>query len=113
MDKTSFGFAHHEKFLTRGYAPPEQYEPQGRQGTHTDLYALAATMYACLQGKIVGKMIESLPDSLELCSGHKVLEPIQNVSRQKISRELASAITKGLKCDPKERPQTVEEFEVR
>ena len=39
-----------ERVMKPGYSPPEQYEPDGRSGIHTDIYAVGATLYFLLTG---------------------------------------------------------------
>lgn len=45
-----------------GYAPPEQYTGSGKQGSWTDVYALAATMYTALTGEILTDSVSRLQD---------------------------------------------------
>ena len=52
--------------LKPGFAPVEQYQTHGRQGEWTDVYALAATAYYCLTGKVPESAMDRVvDDSLE------------------------------------------------
>ncbi len=62
----------HTRLVTPGYAPPEQYASQAKFGPYTDLYALGATLYHALSGKmppaatdrLLGTTLEPLPRSV-------------------------------------------------
>ena len=87
--------------LTPGYGPPEQYEWRGKQGTYTDVYALAGTLYFALTGKV------PLPahDRIE----QRSLEPPNKIN-PKISNRVNDAILKGMELEPRVRPQSIEDW---
>ena len=86
--------------LTPGYAPPEQYG----QGTEprSDIYALGATLYAILTGKIP-------QDSLERAMGTTTLTPIHKLNPE-VSLQTAAAIEKALSIRMEDRFQDAGEF---
>ena len=52
--------------LKPGFAPVEQYQTHGRQGEWTDVYALAATAYYCLTGRVPESAMDRVvEDTLE------------------------------------------------
>ncbi len=89
--------------LKQGFSPIEQYRSRG-QGPYTDVYALAATIYYCLTGTIPPSAVERLD-----------ADPLQppNSLGAGITARQEEAILWGLTVQPKDRPQTMEEFAAR
>ncbi len=87
--------------LTPGYAPPEQYG----QGTEprSDIYALGATLYAALSGKVP-------EDGLARAMGSAGLTPLRSL-RPDITPATAAAIEKAMAVLPQDRFQTAGEFQ--
>jgi len=87
--------------MTPGYSPPEQYGT-ARTDPRTDIYSLAATLYAALTGVIP-------EDGLARAMDNAQLTPLRK-RNPKISRRLAAGIEKAMAVDPSDRFQTAEEF---
>lgn len=84
-----------------GYAPEEQYRSRGDQGTWTDVYALAATLYKMLTGVTPEDAMErSVKDELKKPSKMGV----------KITKPTETAIMNALNVKIQDRTQTMEEF---
>ena len=87
--------------LKHGFAPMEQYTRRGRQGPWTDVYAMAATYYFALTGKVPPDAIERIAeDTLELPSA----------LGSDISAGEEQVLLKGLAVQAPERWQTMGEF---
>lgn len=87
-----------------GFSPAEQYVQRGGSGTWTDVYAMAATLYYSLTGKIptpsVDRMMEdTLPWNLP--------------QLQALPEHVLEALKKAMAIQPKNRTQTMEEFEAQ
>ncbi|HEX7555539.1 MAG TPA: protein kinase [Leptolinea sp.] len=87
--------------MTPGYSPPEQYGT-ARTDARTDIYSLAATLYAALTGSIP-------EDSITRATRNVALTPVLTLSPQS-SKHLAVVIERGLELNPNDRYQTAAEF---
>lgn len=84
---------------TPGFAAPEQYGDESGFGPWTDIYAMGATMYACLSGTPIAAADERL--------GNDTLPRASDMWRGKYSRSLLDIIDRCLTLDPLARPQSV------
>lgn len=89
------------KVLKIGFAPPEQYSSDKQQGIYTDVYALGATLYYMLTGR--------MPEEATNRQIEDMLAPPDTYNPQ-ISRQLSNAILRAMALHPGLRYQTMEEF---
>lgn len=89
--------------LKHGFAPVEQYMTRG-QGPWTDVYALSATVYYCLTGKVP-------PMAPERLENDKILTP--SALGVQMSAEQENTLMWGLTVQPKARPVSMEVFRAR
>ena len=86
--------------LTHGYAPTEQYTRNSRKGSYTDIYAIGATLYFVLTGKVpleaAARMTEQMPEPQEL--------------NPDIPEEINRTILKAMQIKAENRHQSIGEF---
>lgn len=88
--------------LRPGYAPAEQYIRGEKQGPWTDVYALCATIYRAITGKVP-------IDSMYRLAGEEL--PLPSQMGIKISAQQEKALMKGLALKAEDRYQSMRELE--
>ncbi len=87
--------------LKHGFAPYEQYSRRGRQGPFTDVYAMAATYYYAITGKVP-------PDAVDRMDDDELVPP--SAVGASIRRNTEQVLLKALSVSYKDRYQKMSEF---
>lgn len=88
--------------LKHGYAPVEQYQSKGRQGPWTDVYAICATMYRMISGRVPEEAVDRIENDR--------VKPLTMLAREEnfqVSRRVSDVIQKGLSVSASHRYQNV------
>lgn len=83
----------------KGFSPPEQYMERGNIGSWTDVYAMSATIYYCITGRVT-------PDAMDRMMEDPLTFQVPLV--EPISEHAESILRQGLALKTGERIQTVE-----
>ena len=90
----------HTGMVSEGYSPLEQYLTQAQRTPATDVYGLAATLYALLTGQVP---LPVLLRDREKMSSPRELQP-------HLSAAVNEAVMRGMAVEPQFRPATVAEW---
>ena len=97
--------------VSPGFAPPEQYMARGRTDPRTDIYALGATLYACLTGKDPPEA----PGRLLAQAGAGSANGMQLVPPRRINPKVSDAteriVLRALELSPNNRQQSARELQ--
>jgi len=88
--------------VTPGFSPIEQLDPGGYVGPWTDIYALGATIRACMAG--------SPPPPSTKRREKDTMRPATSAFRKRYSAPLLEAVDWAMEVDPLLRPQNVDEL---
>lgn len=88
--------------LKHGYAPPEQYQSDGNQGPWTDVYALCATLYYLVSGKV-------LPSAMSIYDKNAKVNPLHSYDSS-IPKNIEDTILQGLNVNIKYRIKDMKEL---
>lgn len=92
------------QILSHGFSPIEQYHQKGQLGPWTDIYAIGASMRACLEYKPPQASAERVKQDL--------LQPVAKQFKRKFPPALLQAIDWSMQIKANDRPQSVEEFQL-
>ena len=90
----------HTNMVSEGYAPLEQYLPQGKFTPATDVYGLAATLYSLVTGQV--------PVTALLRDRYPLPEP--RTLQPQLSVACNQAILRGMALDIPYRPSTIDDW---
>lgn len=90
------------QIVTPGFSPVEQYNLKGYVGPWSDIYAIGATMRACMEG--------ISPPAANTRLDKDVMRPAVSAFKKKYSKPLLEGIDWAMEVDPLVRPQSVTEF---
>ncbi|MES9832652.1 MAG: serine/threonine-protein kinase [Candidatus Thiodiazotropha sp. LLP2] len=90
------------RVVTTGFSPVEQYYQSGNVGPWSDVYAIGASMRACLDGK-------APPSAIERHAKEK-LKPAARIYRRRYPAAMLEAIDWAMEIDYEKRPQNASEL---
>lgn len=91
------------KVSTKGFSPIEQYDPSAHMGPWSDIYAIGASMRACIEYK------SPLPAQQRV--QHDTLVPAVKAFKRNYPEKLLKAIDWAMELYPENRPQSVAELQ--
>jgi len=91
------------RVVTPGFSPVEQYYSSGKIGPWSDVYAVGATMRACIEGK-------PPPTSIERHAKDK-MRPAVSAFKRRYSKRLLELIDWTMELEADQRPQSVPELQ--
>lgn len=95
--------------LTPGYAPIEQYPDKGERGPWTDIYAIGASMYRCIEGKRPSDSLDRYQMILKFKADP--MTPVEKIGGGKLAKKTIKCIDWALQCYPTDRPKTARDFQ--
>lgn len=90
-----------DAIVTPGYAPPEQYDPQGELGAWTDIYAFGATLYELICGE---------PPPAVRCGVRPAMQPAAELGAGRFSTQLLMLVDKCLEPEIAARPPSLDQL---